>query len=571
MSTNKKILLLIVSMIGIVSLFSIVIFTVTFKDFSIKTATSQAVSIAESVRDGLTAHMVNGTMDKRKLFLENIAKHQHVKNLHLVRAPSVIKQYGEGFEEESKASEMEKEVIKSATINTKLVETLKDVYLKVSIPYVASSTENPNCMMCHSAGEGEVLGVISMDVDISTTRFDGIGTIFLILLMVCIFTIIAILLGTKYIKPYVKLFDDLEKGILKAYQGDFSYHINTVLTNEAGNVANRLNELSEVYKFKKTIELDENKNIIYNRIVYVLNAKFDINKFILFEINNKTKQREVIHNSTDVNNDELEENANTCRSFRTSTTVYSSDFKNICENCKQKTQDFICLTYTIDEMYSLVLHLQASSKEELLNIKEHEQAINNYFEMAKPVIESKILMAILKETTLRDPMTKLYNRRFLNELLDSQVSSRVKDGFVHAILMVDIDFFKQVNDTYGHDVGDEVIKRLAHIMKDNVRHSDMPVRYGGEEFLILLTNTLPEKAVEISNTINQKFAKEIFQSGAESFTKTLSIGIAYYPANGDTLWKTIKFADEALYEAKNTGRNKIVQFNPTMHKDGDNY
>jgi diguanylate cyclase (GGDEF)-like protein len=168
-------------------------------------------------------------------------------------------------------------------------------------------------------------------------------------------------------------------------------------------------------------------------------------------------------------------------------------------------------------------------------------------------------------------MTKLYNRRFLNELLDSQVSSRVKDGFVHAILMVDIDFFKQVNDTYGHDVGDEVIKRLAHIMKDNVRHSDMPVRYGGEEFLILLTNTLPEKAVEISNTINQKFAKEIFQSGAESFTKTLSIGIAYYPANGDTLWKTIKFADEALYEAKNTGRNKIVQFNATMHKDGDNY
>ncbi|MEA3289940.1 MAG: GGDEF domain-containing protein [Campylobacterota bacterium] len=571
MSTNKKVLTIIITMMLSVSLVSIFVFIYNFKVFSIKNTTDKAISIAQNVRDGLTAHMVNGTMDKRDLFLGNIARNQNIDNFHLLRAQSVIDQYGEGLYGENIATNLEKEVISTNKIQTQLLESVNSVVLKVSIPYIATSTSNPNCITCHTAKEGELLGVISMDLEVSETRMEGVLIAAKILFIVLLILIISIFVANYYIRPYVKLFDDLENGISQAYRGDFSYEIDTTLTNEAGEVAQRLNELSEIYKFKKTIELDIDKYVIYDRLVHVLQTKFDINKFILFEISSKTKIRDIVYDSADLNDVELDGNANLCRAYRTSSTVFSSDFDNICLNCKQKTSEYICLSYTIDEEHSLVLHMQASKKEEIDRIKKFIPVINNYIEMAKPVIESKILMGILKETTLRDPMTSLYNRRFLNEVLDSNIPSRTKENTTHAVLMIDIDFFKKVNDTYGHDVGDNVIKKLAVIMKESVRNSDMPVRYGGEEFLILLLNSTKEKTLEIANTINKKFASEIFTAPNETFNKTLSVGISYYPENGDSLWKCIKFADEALYEAKNTGRDKVVEFESRMHTEGDDY
>ncbi len=571
MSTNKKVLTIVIAMLLSVSLVSIMVFIYNFKAFSIKNTTDKAISIAQNVRDGLTAHMVNGTMDKRAFFLNNIATNQNVENFHLLRAPSVVNQYGEGFYGEARVTSLEDTVIKTKKIQTKLIETMDNVILKVSIPYIATTEANPNCLECHTAKEGDVLGVISMDLEVSSTRMEGVFIASKILLIVLVIVVISIFMANYFIRPYIKLFDDLENGILQAYRGDFSYTVDTKLKNEAGKVAERLNELSEIYRFKKTIELDENKNVIYNRIVHILQSKFHISKFILFEINNKTKIREIIFDSADLNGIKLDENVNVCRAFRTSNHVYSTDFDDLCLNCKQKISEYICLNFDIDEINSLVLHIQSSSKEEIQRIKNEIPVINNYFDMAKPVIESKILMDILKETTLRDPMTTLYNRRFLNELLASNVTSRILKDNIHAVLMIDIDFFKKVNDTFGHDIGDNVIKKLAKIMKESTRSSDVAVRYGGEEFLILLQNTTKRKTLDIAKMINEKFKSEIFSANSTTFSKTLSVGIAYYPTDADTLWKTIKYADDALYYAKNNGRDKVIEFKLSMHNGGEDY
>jgi len=571
MSTNKKVLSIVVAMLLTVSLVSIMVFIYNFKIFSIKNTTDKAVSIAQNVRDGLTAHMVNGTMDKRAFFLNNIATNQKIENFHLLRASSVVQQYGKGFYGETRISQLEKKVIENKKLETKLIETVDNVVLKVSIPYISTAMGTPNCMECHDSKEGDVLGVISMDLEVSTTRMEGVFIASKILLIVLVIVVLSIFVANYFIRPYIKLFDDLENGILRAYRGDFSYQIDTTLTNEAGKVAQRLNELSEIYKFKKTIELDENKYVIYNRIVYILQSKFNIHKFILFEVNNKSKTREIIFNSAGLNDIQLDKNANICRSFRTSANVYSSDFDDLCLNCKQKVSEYICLNVDIDENNSMVLHIQSSSQEEILKIKEEIPVINNYFDMAKPVIESKILMGILKETTLRDPMTGLYNRRFLNEVLESTISNRIEEGSLHTMMMIDIDFFKQVNDTYGHDVGDEVITKLAKIMQKFTRSSDISVRYGGEEFVIFLQNITKEKTLEIANSISEKFKSELFNANGISFRKTLCVGIAYYPNDGNTLWKTIKYADDALYNAKNTGRDKIVEFEISMHIGGEDY
>ena len=571
MSTNKKVLTIIIVMMLSVSFLSIMIFIYNFKEYSIKHTTEKAISIAQNVRDGLTSHMVNNTMDKRDLFLSNISNNQKIDNFHLYRAPSVVEEYGFGYDNETVASAIEKKALATSSIQTELFESINEVTLKVSIPYIASSLSNPNCIRCHTkAKNGDVLGVISMDIEVSSTRLEGIKIALKILLMVIILLIIAIYVVNYFIKPYVKLFDDLENGISQAYRGDFTYKIDTTLTNEAGEVAKRLNELSEIYKFKKTIELDENKETIYSRIIQILKQKFLIDNFLLFEINNQLQKRNIVYNNIDDELLNLNKDAQQCRAFRISANVSSNDFDNICLNCNQKSDKYICLYFHIHEEYSLVLHIQATSETDLIHIKGYIPVINNYLDMAKPVIESKILMEQLKQTTLIDPMTTLYNRRFLTEFLGSNIPNRTSQEHIHSILMIDIDLFKKVNDTYGHDVGDTVIKSLAKIMTDSIRDSDMAVRYGGEEFLILLLNTTKEQSIIIANNIKKNFSSLEFTSESKKFKKTLSMGISHYPNDTDSLWKAIKYADEALYLAKNTGRDKIVIFESTVHKPSEN-
>jgi two-component system, cell cycle response regulator len=564
MQTNKKILTITVIMLLVVTAISIFVFFYNFKSYTYKSAKTQAISIAENVRDGLTAHMVNGTMDQRAFFLANIARHQNIENFHLLRAPSVVKQYGTGFTQEIIPTPMEKAVLNTKNIQTNTIDQDGKSILKISIPYIATVNDVPNCMTCHTTTEGDVLGVISMDIDITATKQEGVMIAIEILAIVFVVLIISIFIMNYFIKPYVKLFDDLEDGITRIYRGDFSYEVDTKLRNDAGKVAKRLNELAEIYKFKKTIELDSDKFEIYDRLIQILKNKFNVTHYRLFEIKNKTKEAFLITETISGDVSHICNNANLCRAFRTSKNVHSSDFENICPYCDHGDNHFICLNYVIDDDYSIVLHIRSNDPSKMENIKKHIPIINNFFEIAKPVIESKILMTILKDSTLKDPMTGLYNRRFLDELLESNVQNRVKDDHCHAIMMLDIDFFKQVNDTYGHDIGDEVIKRLAGTMKDSIRDSDMAVRYGGEEFIIFLLNTNINKTVEIAQRICDNFKEEKFAVGSHTFNKTLSIGISYYPTDSDNLWNTIKHADEALYYAKNNGRNQVIEFERSM-------
>jgi diguanylate cyclase (GGDEF)-like protein len=559
MSSNKKFFYIIVLTFLVVGVVNSAIFIFSFKNFSLKTAINQGISLANSIRDGLTAKMLDGTISERDEFLNTVISHQKISNFHLFRAPNVVNQFGKGTSLENRANSIERKVLSTKKIKVKLIDSFEKTILKIAIPYVASSVDKPNCMQCHNAKEGEILGIISMDFDITEVKWKSIEIIGKILFVTFAIMIITLLIANSYLKPYMRVFEDIEIAIQKAYKGNFSSKIVTNIKGEIGKVARMLNQLIEIYRFKKTIELDEDKYIIYDRIVYILQKKFKIYNFILFEIKQKSKNREIIFNSTD--SDKLETNVDVCRAFRTSGDVFSADFDNICLKCNQKTKYFICLDFKIDENFSLVFHLQMKNESEYFELQNNLQAIRNYIEIAKPVIESKILLSVLKDTSLKDPLTSLYNRRFLNELLESNIPARVKEGYVHSVLMMDIDFFKKVNDKYGHNIGDEVIKMVAYVIKKHIRNSDIAVRYGGEEFLVLLINATSEKTIEIAKKISKDFSEAIFVSGKDTFKKTISTGICYYPTDANKLWKAIKLADEALYKAKNNGRNRIFEIN----------
>ena len=178
-------------------------------------------------------------------------------------------------------------------------------------------------------------------------------------------------------------------------------------------------------------------------------------------------------------------------------------------------------------------------------------------------------MEALKEKNLTDSLTGLYNRKYLDEIVEKQLALDVKNGSIYAIMFLDIDYFKMVNDTYGHDIGDDILRKLAITMKKSIGANETLVRYGGEEFLILMKNATQESAKELANKINADFSKIIFNYGGDSFSKTVSIGYSFFPTDTDQFWKCIKYADISLYEAKSTGRNKVIKFSKDILKNGD--
>jgi len=564
MNTNKKVLVIVFMMLGILSISIILNVWVNFVDFGKKSTIDKANSIAESVRDGLTAHMILDSMDKRELFLENMIKHQKVRSLRVIRSKKIIQEFGDGTLDPYKYDDIEKNVLNSAQTITKIVTHNRDEFLRITIPYIATKYSNPNCLTCHvNVKEGEVLGAISLELDISEIKETTYDAIVKIIIISIAFLILAFFIAGYYIRPYIKLFDDLEEGISKAYKGDFSHHVTTNLSNEAGKVAQRLNDLSEIFRFKKTIELDSDKEKIYSRIQHILEKNFDIKQFVIFENNILQKVRKVALKSEALNfmdESDIENSDITCRSFQTNLQVCSTDFYKICDLCYKKGKESICLPFTISDEFSLTLLIYVNDEVELKRVRELVPIISNYFELTEPVLQTKFLMKKLHEKALIDPMTTLYNRRFLENYLDNELTG----SETFSIMMIDIDYFKQVNDTYGHDVGDDVIVKLAEVLKNHIKGSDLAIRYGGEEFLLITFNTSIEVATKIANAIRVDFSKQIFKSATESFSKTLSIGISNFPNSNATVWQSIKFADIALYNAKERGRDRVIIYKQDM-------
>ncbi len=160
-----------------------------------------------------------------------------------------------------------------------------------------------------------------------------------------------------------------------------------------------------------------------------------------------------------------------------------------------------------------------------------------------------------RDASLKDPMTGLYNRRFFDEF-QRNLSFEKKT----AVLACDVDHFKATNDTYGHAVGDMVLKEVAAIMMKCVRESDYVIRIGGEEFAILIQEPSDEVAQITAERIRQMLAGHVFHTASGEFSKTVSIGIAVFPDDADSLAGCLELADKALYQAKEGGRDRVVRY-----------
>ena len=162
------------------------------------------------------------------------------------------------------------------------------------------------------------------------------------------------------------------------------------------------------------------------------------------------------------------------------------------------------------------------------------------------------------EQAITDPLTSLYNRRYMESHLETLVREALRSGRNLSVLVADIDYFKHVNDTYGHDAGDGVLREFANRMRRNTRGIDLPCRLGGEEFVVIMPDTELGRAYQIGERLRACIAAEPFSINQElAIRVTTSVGLATLENGDDTPQTLFKRADQALYSAKRSGRNRV--------------
>lgn len=164
----------------------------------------------------------------------------------------------------------------------------------------------------------------------------------------------------------------------------------------------------------------------------------------------------------------------------------------------------------------------------------------------------------IEHLALTDTLTGIPNRRNLTNLMGKEASRSRRNGTTFSLIMCDIDFFKKVNDTYGHDTGDYVLCEVASIIQESVRQQDVVGRWGGEEFLIMLPETKMEDATSVAEKLRKAIESKEMAFHDYSFKVTMTFGVSVFETDLG-IEKSIKKADDALYEGKQSGRNKVVQ------------
>ncbi|OHX34391.1 hypothetical protein BJL95_17115 [Methylomonas sp. LWB] len=180
--------------------------------------------------------------------------------------------------------------------------------------------------------------------------------------------------------------------------------------------------------------------------------------------------------------------------------------------------------------------------------------------------EIEALQTRLRDQALHDALTGLYNRLFLAENLDRTIALATRHGYPVSAVIADLDFFKSVNDRYGHPGGDAALKHLADLMRQHARSSDIICRYGGEEFLLLMPDTPVEVARERAEYLRQCLAEQRVAWKSTPIALTASFGVASYPEDAQSGGELIEAADSALYSSKANGRNRVTRFGQSWER-----
>lgn len=234
-----------------------------------------------------------------------------------------------------------------------------------------------------------------------------------------------------------------------------------------------------------------------------------------------------------------------------------------CRHVEHRTGDSICIPMSAHGETNGMVHLMdhrlqdARSEHRLTGARQRLGVAMG--EQTALSLANLQLRETLRTQALRDPLTGLYNRRFVEEWISREISRADHSGSPLGVVMVDVDRFKNFNDTNGHDAGDRLLRAIAGVISRGLQQGDVPCRYGGEEFLLLLPDVTADSVLTSADRLRVAVADaRVDYQGVSLPGVTLSAGVALYPQHGDTAEAVLEAADKALYTAKRSGRDQVV-------------
>ena len=215
----------------------------------------------------------------------------------------------------------------------------------------------------------------------------------------------------------------------------------------------------------------------------------------------------------------------------------------------------------IEDADGKIVEFQSVGRDVTLR-KQAEQALQRANdELEKRLEEIQSLQERLLEQAIHDVLTGLFNRRYLEESLEREIASAERGHYPIGIIMLDLDHFKKVNDTYGHKGGDLVLQAVGKVLREATRRMDTACRLGGEEFVVVMPGATLEDTFQRAENLRQKIEALQVDYNGKNMRVTTSIGVSAYPEYGQTMDELLHRADEALYMAKNSGRNMVCAYN----------
>jgi diguanylate cyclase (GGDEF)-like protein len=388
------------------------------------------------------------------------------------------------------------------------------------------------------------------------------------------------LVGAGITRPLRAVIDGLKE--IASGKGDVVLHRRIAISSidEIGVLSSEFNGLLEsigqLTLFKKVIEEDDSVEEVYRRLGEVISGQLGLADCSIYEVAGAENRLVRIHPGDGAAGEprcdpEALENCDLCKAKRTAHVISSLTYPSICRHFRGGPgKEHCCIPLVVRGGTVGVVQLLFDARADRGASRETEATIfkvEQYVKEALPVIETKRLMGTLREASLRDPLTGLHNRRYLQEFTEKIVAGAARRGKKVGLLMCDLDYFKQVNDVHGHHAGDLVLKATSALIASSVRESDLVIRFGGEEFLVVLVDVEEGDAYRIAEKIRAKVEAATVKLPDGAIRKTISLGVSEFPVDTDTFWHCIKFADVALYRAKEGGRNRSVRFTADMWKE----
>ena len=327
-----------------------------------------------------------------------------------------------------------------------------------------------------------------------------------------------------------------------------------------------MNNLKYLMEFSTTMRDETQEKVLIINMTKSLKRQFNPDVLAVLFIDNETKMLDipVIDPPMPIEkfiNDEIIINPLLCRAINTGQEVFPKNIKEgICCTCIRDRIDkgaSICIPMTGGgNTFGVVIMIKNETGH--WDIEQYKLMLG-YVEIATSSFTRARLFELTRRASITDPLTGIYNRRFFDEMLEKQLVLAKRHNQKVSLLILDLDHFKNFNDTYGHMAGDRILQKLTKSIREIIRSSDILARYGGEEFGIIMSSTDIMEALNKAEMICSHVRSICFDNivSEQSLKITVSIGVSSFPEHGADFDSLLSAADNALYKAKNLGRNRV--------------